>query len=415
MIIRQQATCPGCENTITVRIAAFPTDFLRYYVICPVCKTPIRGSVEGHEPKTYKLSIEGGFRLEEGDFPTVTVDPLFPINTSSTSLAQRGGGPNMLFFELVRDPEKAMAIASFGQLVSEHNQMIPTIRRALEYYEHESYDQFWAYVERNLLWAYTADRDPGAVHAVAHQLWTGWLLPYVFGMRDPDIVGATLQQHADWHSAALKSGEYRLLLTKAVEEGKSKDMTTRLIGATRSMMGMSAAWRAGYFRNRLGEDAELSDLRLLQDEFDGLRDCYQKVFESCCAALWPLVLAHNTAVNGDPKNFSGVRFKKKGEESWNEVRGLRAFNNLPNAHKLATIAELPGMGTSFSMLDSGTRNAIGHATAYHELARGTIVNDKNEEKGYFDFVGETYSLVGALASCVTISRAVAVTGSELLA
>ena len=103
MMVRQQAKCPGCHKDIVVRVAVFPTERLHYYILCPLCGSPIKGYMEGHEMEGFRLEIEGGFRPQDGDHPIVTVDPLIPLDMSSRDLRDPWSGSNRTFARMSGD------------------------------------------------------------------------------------------------------------------------------------------------------------------------------------------------------------------------------------------------------------------------------------------------------------------------
>lgn len=406
MIVRYETTCPGCVETILVRVSVFPTELLRYYILCPVCGTPIRGTMEGHELQTFDLRIESGFRSStEGDFPTVTVDPLIPMNPAATALDELGGGPNLTIFQLAGSEQRAVRLSEHAELVYQMHLQIPKVRRALEYYEHGKDQQFWTYLKNVDLLDDGDSAQLKSADQAAHKLWTIWLLKYAQAIEKVAPVANAAQAYARWHNKAMKNARYAELMTEAVDDGESKKLTRGLIAATRSLMSTAAAWRAGYLSHGLPASAQLGNLKLLQDEFDGLRDCYQRVFEACCSSLWPIIYAYNAVVEKDPENFNRIHYQKKNDPRTYSINSIGAFHKLPNAFKLEIISQIPGMGDAFAYLDNATRNAIGHATAHLDLREGTIVNDENQSKSYLNFVGEVYALTGPLALCVAISDA----------
>ncbi len=89
MIVRQQATCPGCEQHLTVRISAFPTARLNFYLLCPECNSPLRGYIEGDELEDFTIELEGSLRGARDDesCPVVTINPSFPMHSGAEDLA----------------------------------------------------------------------------------------------------------------------------------------------------------------------------------------------------------------------------------------------------------------------------------------------------------------------------------------
>lgn len=368
--------------------------------------------MEGTGPKDFRLDIESGFRVEEGDFPVVSVNPQFPINRHATGLQSPNGSQNILFTELSGGGQKTIDLMSVGRQIEDCIEAIPVIRRLLEFYEYGKDDAFWSFLEHHTGQPRPPQMFPGTIHGTLHMIWTNWISDFIAGLPDPTALAGSMVQISEWHRQSLYNADYCSLLKTSIDNGSSQIMTRRIIGATRSLMNTAPAWRSGYLRNRVADEAKLANLDLLQDEFDRLRDVYQNVFETTCASLWPLVLMRNTVINGSPNDFTGISYTKPNDPKVYQVNTLTQFSKLPNFYKVAVIESFPEMQATMKLLNSRTRNAIGHASAHHDLFSGSITNDEGEKKPYFDFVGEVFALFGPLTLAVTCSRFVAVAGRD---
>jgi len=368
--------------------------------------------MQGSSLQDFRLDIESGFRREEGDFPIVSVNPQFPINRHATGLDSPSGSQNILFNELAGGGEKTLRLMAIAREVNECIEAIPGIRRLLEYYEHENETAFWSFLESQSSQPKPSEMKPGTIHGVLHHIWMNWTSNFLVGLPDTVAVAEAMGEVADWHRQSLANAAYCSALETSVTTGTSQVLTRRIISATRSLMSAAPAWSVGYLRNRVADEARLGPLDLLQDEFDRLRDVYQNVFEACCSSLWLIVLMRNTVENGSPDDFTGISYTKPNDPKTYTINTLSQFNKLANSFKISIVAGFPKVGASMAYLNSRTRNAIGHASAHHDLRTGDIRNDEGDMKPYFDFVGEVFSLFGPLVVAVQCSRSVAVAGRD---
>ena len=159
-----------------------------------------------------------------------------------------------------------------------------------------------------------------------------------------------------------------------------------------------------------GVTASFESLVLYRDEFSIVRDLYQQGFELACKCLWPLVAAQNSVKRNDPDSFgedhpASVPVKKR-------ARTLTQFDQLPNAHKIAYAAQVPGWESIAELLSNSHRNTIGHATAQHNLQTGRIVSDKDPNgMTYLEFLGLTFGVFEALTVLAQVLRAARVASS----
>lgn len=288
--------------------------------------------------------------------------------------------------------------------------------RALEYYIDNAKAAYWRYVEREFDWMIGPARHELALHGTAHHLWQVWLGFIAFGPWVESPTHEAMQQMIAAHAAGLTEGSYRDLLLECDEQGRLAEVDRSLLEATRALSQASAAWRSGYIRLGMPESTvdQLDELILLQDEFSRLRDVYQQVFESVCRTLWLAALISNLSRNGDPRDFSGLHYLDAQGTS-RPVGSIRAFRKLPNAFKVATVQCSSNFGELFDGLDNRLRNAIGHASARHNLREGVITNNEGEKLRYFDFVARVYGLTLPLSAAVVLARNARVLAAEVRA
>lgn len=405
MIFRQQTTCPGCGEAVVVRITIDSTELLHFYVPCPACALPIRGSMKGHGPGSFRLELEGRHSDEEGLVPVVTVNPFFPSSPSAKDLSDPGSGMIFTIDLLAGTQERMLSLLHLGGEIREANELIPSIRRLLEYYESENYVQTAKYLKDHEDIDVPADSALPVLHSQVFQIWQGWISSYVAGASDPEGAAAAVRQVNKWHLAGLKHEGYKEALQEAAAHNPAGTLVRGLVGATKTLARSAPAWSSGYLRNAADTDQSIwEDFTLFQDEFISLRDAYHRTFEACCSSVWPMLLMRNCAVNGDPANFAGVTYRKPNDKRLYKIDSLQQFHKLSNAYKLEVIRGLPGMKGCFDQLDNKLRNEIGHASAHHDLQKALIVSDRRFSMPYFDLVAQTISLFAPLLCCVTLCR-----------
>src|SRR5690606_21452092 len=144
-------------------------------------------------------------------------------------------------------------------------------------------------------------------------------------------------------------------------------------------------------------EAELETLVLYRDEFSTVRDLYQQGFELACKCIWPLVAAQNTVKRGSPDDFGTDHPTSVPVKS--QVHSLAQFDKLPNAFKIAYVVQVPGWESLADLLNHKRRNAIGHATAHHDLETGRIVSDTDPAGvTYLGFLGQVLGVFDAMSA-----------------
>jgi hypothetical protein len=361
----------------------------------------MRGYVEGDGPEDYSINIESGFRVESGDFPTVSVNPFFPTLRSAESLAEPGGGMAMTVARLARTPERLVALYEVGAQIRNSISLIADVQRLMEYYNQKNYRATANFLREKAEIDVSPNPRAPAFHSAVFGVWLGWMSTCARGARDPEAAPDALRTVSSWHRQGINSGTYAQAITEMAAGETGAALVRGLVGATGTLMASAPAWSAGYMRNAGDADQSVWDsLTLFQDEFNTLRDTYQRVYEACCGSLWPIIMMRNVAENGNVDDFTGVEYRKRNDPKVYRVKSMRQFKALPNAFKLEIVKSFPGLKQSFDLLDSKLRNDIGHASAHHDLTTGQIHNEDGLAMSYFDLVGRTASLFGPLLVCV---------------
>ncbi|MGC9670841.1 hypothetical protein ACNTMW_30370 [Planosporangium sp. 12N6] len=290
--------------------------------------------------------------------------------------------------------------------------------RVLEYYLDGTSENYWSYLEREF--PNIADIQPRSaltMHATAHHLWTLWLLAFAAGpWPSAEQESKSLTTMTLVHARAMAAPSYGDLVKRLETTGKLAHIDRGLLNATKAMVATAPAWRSGAVRLGIAQSeiGSLSRLLLPQDEFPPLRDAYQQTFEAVCKSLSLLVASLNAEQNGDVSDFTGRSYTDTNGTT-KSVNTLASYERLSNANKLAVIRADSRLAAMLDALDNRTRNAIGHASAHHDLRSGLVINDKGDQESYFDFVAKVYRLTVPLMAAVGVVRGCRVYAAELLA
>jgi hypothetical protein len=389
-----------------------PTKHTRFYVPCPYCQLCVRGSMSGSELENHQVSIEcrvvDGARAEGESAAVVTINPFAPSLYGADSFSEEGAFPTMTLMVILGD-DALMEFESERHRALESTRSIwPKVRMLFEYYLNSTGDMVSRLAKQHF--------DFDSPITLAHQRTS--LAYQILGLATSVVVGKTgahrekfMSRFGKKHRAAIsRSHEYLQILGQRATALPSleRDLFTEINRYVENY----ESWEMGLLIRFLTR-TQLDDLDryvLYRDEFSILRDLYQQGFELACKCLWILVAAQNTIKRSDPNDFgfdhpSIVPLKQRSGN-------LNQFDKLPNAYKIAYVAQVPGWESLGALLDSQRRNTIGHATARHDLHAGRIVSDKDPVgMAYLEFLGELLGVFEALTTLAQVLRAAQVASS----
>lgn len=340
--------------------------------------------------------------------PVVTINPFVPSLYAADSFDPHGAFPTITLLQILGDE-------NFGQFESERHRAIgfikehwPNFSRLAQYYLNNNTEMFTKVAVKD----FGLEWEPTLAHqrtTVAYQT----MLTITTA-----IVGTTgnesstvISRFARKHIAAMKRHEDYLIELRRRGE-KSAALERDLFTEISRFVRHHESWEMGLIVRFMGdiERQSFEELVLYRDEFSTLRDLYQQGFELACKCLWPLVAAQNTVKRGRPDSFGddhpiGVPVNARPST-------ISQFEKLSNARKIAYVVRVPGWESIGDRLNSQRRNAIGHASAHHDLQTGRVVSDK-DPKGmtYLEFLGETFGVFDALSTLSQVLRATRVSSS----
>ena len=284
----------------------------------------------------------------------------------------------------------------------------PEVRLLFQYYLQNNTMMFVRIAKEKfgVDWKPTADHERTSI---AYQ---------AIGIATKAIVGSTgcsagkiIERFGRKHTAAMRRSREHIRLFR--ERGKAlTTLETDMFTELDRFVEQHESWEMGLLSRFVGpvEIGKLERLVLYRDEFSILRDLYQQGFELACKCLWPLVASQNTVKRGDPNNF-GVDHPASAPPK-QRAKSLKQFDKLLNAYKIAYVAQVPGWESLGNLLNNKRRNAIGHASARHDLQTGRIVCDTDPTgMTYLDFLGQTLGVFDALSTLMQVIRASRVAAS----
>lgn len=411
VISRYHLRCPGCAGIFVARIGAEPTSGTRFYLPCPHCKLPIRGSISGRELEKHRIRFEcdvvNGAEPDLPGAPTVTVNPFVPSLYAADSFSPMGAFPTMTLVQLLDgegfeafEAERHWAFAAIEQ-------GWPNTRMLFQYLLQDNSRMFSRIAREK----FALDWEPTTAHqrtTVAYQ---------ALGATTTAIVGKTgspsatiMGRFAKKHTAAMRQEAH--LLTFRERGTLAKELERDVFTAIGRFIDEHESWEMGRLARFVRPEvaAELDELVLYRDEFSIVRDLYQQGFELSCKCIWPLIAAQNSVIRGHPDAFGDAHPADVPMKS--RPKNLAGFDKLSNAFKVAYAAQVPGWDSLGRLLSSRHRNAIGHATAHHDLQSGRVVSDKDLTGiSYLDFVGLTFGVFETLSALMQVLRAARIASS----
>jgi hypothetical protein len=403
--------CPGCEKPFNVRLGVGSSNMARFYVPCAHCRLPIRGRSHGQDLQSHRIEFEAEVLPSEASLAAafVTVDPNVPSNYDAAQRGELGTFPTMTLLHLVGD-ERARDFFEWGDRSrSAAHEYWPKVRRIYEYYLVED----WTLFDKAGAAAFGEWRAVSTTHeraTMAHQA-----VGVVAAAITDDLTDAAvryLDRFLRKHTRALQYGSYVSSAKADVASGLVPGLQRGVFDVMDRYVPRLDAWHMGVLRRVIPDDRlhMLDELTLFRDEFDVLRDFYQQGFETVCKTLRFAVAAQNTVKRHDPNDFGDE--VPEGLDPKRHPKSLNAYDKLPNAARIAYVSQIPGCERFSALLNNRTRNAIGHATARHDLRTGKIFSDKDPAGvQYLDLAADVFGMFDALATSLQVLRAVRVVAS----
>lgn len=335
--------------------------------------------------------------------PVVTTNPFVPSLYTADSNAFIGAMPTMTLLGLLDDDTFMEFEGERHRALQASAEMWPQVRKLFEYYLNGNTAMFTRVAEQ----VFGLEREPVSSHqrtSVAYQAvgTAAVMITGSTGTSSAKVIGRFARKHT---AAMVKDPRYLLALRSRGQASAvlERDVFTEL----NRFVQHHESWEMGLLCRFVGprKKPDFDELVLFRDEFSTVRDLYQHGFELACKCLWPLVAAQNTVKRGDPDDFGDIHPNIETVPVKKRPTSLNRFDGLPNAYKIAYVAQVPGWESFGSLLDNRRRNAIGHATAHHDLQTGRVVSDKDPDGvTYIEFLGEVLGVFEALSTLAQVLR-----------
>ncbi|MEH0612357.1 hypothetical protein [Streptomyces scabiei] len=412
MISRYDLKCHGCGEAFVARLGVEPTRGTRFYLPCPHCQLSIRGSMAGTVLQNHHVAIEcevlSGSAPKSPDVRVVTINPFVPSRYDADSFTPNGAFPTLTLVQALGDDAFLEFKSERDAALEAGRFMWPKVRMLFQYYLQGNTKMFARIAQQQfgLKW------EPSTSHertTVAYQ---------AMGTATTVITGTTgttsanvISRFSRKHSAAIKRHRDHLLTFRRRGQSSAtleRDVFTEL----NRFVEHHESWEMGLLGRFFGprDKGAFDELVLYRDEFSMVRDLYQHGFELACKCLWPLVAAQNSGKRGNPDDFGDVHPDRVPEKQ--RPKNLNKFDKLPNAYKIAYVAQVSGWESFESLLNNRRRNTIGHATAHHDLRTGRVVSDESTAgMTYLEFLSEVHGVFEALSTLAQVLRASRVASS----
>lgn len=389
------------------RLGVEPTRGTRFYFPCPLCRLPIRGSMSGSKLSNHQIVIDcemlSGHESELDGVPVVTVNPFVPSLYDADSYAPTGAFPTMTLVQILGDDTFLEFKSARDQALDDGRAMWPPVGMLFRYYLQGNAEMFTRIAKK----LFELEQKPSTSHqrtSIAYQ---------ALAIATTLIMGSTgtrgrqaFSLFGKKHTAAMNRTMEHLRVLR--ERGQaSADLERDLFTELDRFVQQHESWEMGLLGRFVDAEkkAAFEELVLFRDEFSTVRDLYQQGFELACKCLWLLVAAQNTVERGSPDDFGDVHPEITIVPVNKRPTTLKKFDGLSNAQKIAYVAQVPGWESFAVLLNNRRRNAIGHATAHHELQTGRVVSDKDPTgMTYLEFLGETFGVFEALSTLAQALR-----------
>jgi len=416
VIMRYPISCPGCEETILVRLSVYPCEGVRFYFPCPECNIPITGSMRGEQDiETLRVQFDDCEKIDvdvrKNYRSVVTVAPDMPLKLAARDLREVGGAPTAMILRIAGDNVERVLrrISIFNQ---QRSTQWPNVRRFYEYYMREQWDHFAAAGRKAIDTSFV---DPGTAHGRESEAYRSVVTCICAAATDP--FDEMLDEIISHMEVAFESSAFRDFAIRSAASGDLQQQQRRIWDCVCLLMKISEMWLAPGILWDLADEnppIPLDELSLSRDEFHQLRDAYIACFEACCKTLIYLMAFINTSARGAPETFTqdapsilGGRGRRV------PPRNFTQFKRLPNFEKLAYLYEWPAVGNGLNrILSSGLRNSLGHNSVRQDLRTGWIVNDDGIVMSYFEFAATVYYLNTALQILMNILHSVRMASTE---
>ncbi|MCK4830645.1 hypothetical protein KA005_83805, partial [bacterium] len=357
MVHRICVSCPGCDETCTLRISVGRSPEQPFYFVCSSCNTATKGKLLiTDEGITIELE-EGEVRdLELDTNQLYTIDPILPILSTARSMDDKGGSPFLFTFQILgeRSSEYSMRVSGYYDFLE--NRWL-RLRRLTRFFLDSNWDRFDPLLME--LWNNSIENLNSIVRYDAFYRLYDLMMTSMF------VYPLHIEMRREWNDFFLPSGvhaqqiaDYQDTIITDPEYLQNKES---LFNCIAQYVELGDALIPGMVVDLYPQDhASYGDLRIYRDNFTELRDLYIQCFEACTQSLTFIIEIVNVVNRGNPHDYSPQ------PEIGRLPNNRTQFNRLTAEDKTYFLRELPiWVGCWASTLDRQLRNKIGHRQIHH--------------------------------------------------
>lgn len=194
---------------------------------------------------------------------------------------------------------------------------------------------------------------------------------------DTDIREEAAKEWATILGAAREADERTLREVYAeFESGSLLEHRARVVDTSINALAATDALYPALLTERMEGRVELSEYRVMRDDFDVLKVRYQDIFELGSRTLAFTGRVANIAYRNDPRTYAD-----------GQGRTLhKALNNTTSYDREPWLADFPVAKRLFDAMKRNTRNDIGHRLVRYDFNAGNLVYDDGGTENYLLFL-----------------------------
>ena len=332
MIQRVCVYCPGCNETITLRISVGLMPRQPFYYVCSNCNSATRGALLINDEE-FDLDLEEGSMVE--DIPETeqvyTLDPLLPTLAGARSMVETGGSPFIFNFQILGDRtvELQDRISTYlGVIDIDWNRLSRLTRFFLDS-NWDRFDQLFLEIMNQDL-----EGTPNwSRYDVLYKLYDAFFAPIL-------AQSFLLETRKEWNSFFLPYGSNARAISEyqdsLINDQAYLELRESLFNCLQLYIECGDSILPGLVVDMYPrEHSTYGDLRIYRDDYPKLRDLYIQCFEACNHALTFIVEVINVVNRGDPNDYI------QPAEMNNCPNNRNQFNRLNAQSRAYFLAELP--------------------------------------------------------------------------
>lgn len=376
--------CNSCAKYVLLRIVIAGGD-QPFVVLCPHCQVTQHGNFYARPSESYQfrspdLSLMNSEPDEDGLAIMVATDMPVHASFQGSPASEVFRSPFIFNSGLLGENPGTVQdlMARIEALRRLHEDWFPSLRKiARQYARQDPAAMLSAFAGTpgggEVDWS---DRDP---HEMLDRLLAAFYSPF----EDVDLRHAADVELFEQIKQAREVDEAALIRTfRTLREGPLTEHRSRVVDAVISIFDDMDAFYPALWVEALEGHADLSEFRVMRDDFATRKAQYQDIFELASRTLAFIAPIANIASRGNLREYiDGER------RNTNQALKETAFK------REAWLGDFPVAQKLYSSISRTTRNKFGHALARYDDSRDIVVFDDGRERRYLDFLLDQLSAV----------------------